>query len=57
MSLIHIVAEGATQELGFPTFVMGAIAMGVFILLAFVTWSFRDVANRHSHKSSDKQHH
>lgn len=27
------------------------IAAGVFILLGFVTWSFRDVANRHSHKT------
>jgi hypothetical protein len=29
----------------------GVVAGAVFLLLGFVTWSFRDVANRHSHKS------
>ena len=29
-----------------------AVAAAVFIALGFVTWSFRDVANRHSHKAS-----
>jgi heme/copper-type cytochrome/quinol oxidase subunit 2 len=42
----------------FPTFVYGAIAMVVFVVLGFVTWSYRDVANRHEHKSnSSKGHH
>ncbi|HWR84807.1 MAG TPA: hypothetical protein VN200_02305 [Rhodoglobus sp.] len=27
-----------------------AVAAAVFTLLGFVTWSFRDVANRHSEK-------
>jgi heme/copper-type cytochrome/quinol oxidase subunit 2 len=30
--------------------VFGIIAMGVFLALAAVTWSYRDVANRHEHK-------
>jgi heme/copper-type cytochrome/quinol oxidase subunit 2 len=34
------------------------VSMAVFLLLAWVTWSYRDVANRHDHKSSDsKAHH
>ncbi len=59
MSLIRILAEETAthQELPFPTFVTGMIAMGVFILLAFVTWSYRDVANRHSHKSTNSHDH
>jgi heme/copper-type cytochrome/quinol oxidase subunit 2 len=56
----RFLAEGAAHavELPFPAFFFGAIAMGVFLLLAWVTWSYRDVANRHDHKSNDsKAHH
>lgn len=59
MSLkIHLL-EGELQkiELPFPTFVIGAIAMGIFIALAIVTWSYKDVANRHDHKASNSSHH
>ena len=35
----------------------GIIAMGVFLLLGFVTWSYRDVANRHEHKTSSSNSH
>ncbi|MEY2676958.1 MAG: hypothetical protein RL510_978 [Actinomycetota bacterium] len=43
----------------FPAFWFGAIAFGVFLLLAVVTWSYRDVANRHEHKvnKDSKGHH
>lgn len=42
----------------FPSVVFGVIAISVFILLGLVTWSYRDVANRHEHKvSSSKAHH
>lgn len=45
-------------ELPFPAFFFGVIAMAVFLLLAWVTWSYRDVANRHDNKGSDsKAHH
>ena len=42
------IAEEATAvvESGFPTWGYGAIALGVFIVLAAITWSYRDVANR-----------
>jgi hypothetical protein len=56
MNQIITLAEGAS-ELPFPTFVTGVIAMGIFILLGLVTWSYRDVANRHSHKSDNSAHH
>lgn len=57
MHQIITLAEGAAAELPFPTFVTGAIAMGIFVLLAFVTWSYRDVANRHDHKSNNNDSH
>jgi len=52
-ALFAEVAEHAgAVELPFPSVFFGVIAMGVFILLALVTWSYRDVANRHDHKAS-----
>jgi heme/copper-type cytochrome/quinol oxidase subunit 2 len=45
-------------ELPFPAFFFGVIAMGVFLLMAWVTWSYRDVANRRANKSTNsKAHH
>lgn len=42
----------------FPTVVYGVIAMVIFVVLGLVTWSYRDVANRHEHKSNNsKAHH
>jgi hypothetical protein len=57
MSIILANAEHVTYP--FPTFVFGVIGLSVFILLGLVTWSFRDVANRHDHKSTqdNKGHH
>jgi hypothetical protein len=54
-------AEGeheAFVTLPFPSVFFGVIAMAVFILLGAITWSYRDVANRHEHKVDDsKAHH
>lgn len=56
--MIRILAEaGVVNPLPFPGVVFGAIAMTVFLLLGFVTWSYRDVANRHDHKSSNSDSH
>jgi len=33
------------------TFIFGIIALVVFLLLGFVTLSYRNVANRHAHKA------
>ena len=32
------------------------IAAAIFTILGFVTWSYRDVANRHSDKTSSTDH-
>ena len=48
-------AEHATSML--DTMPYGLAAIGIFILLAIVTWSYRDVANRHDHKSGDSEGH
>jgi hypothetical protein len=45
------------SELPFPPFVFGIIAISVFMLLAFIVFSYRDVANRHDHKNSSSQGH
>jgi heme/copper-type cytochrome/quinol oxidase subunit 2 len=39
------------------TYPYALVAIGIFSLLAFVTWSYRDVANRHDHKSDKSQGH
>lgn len=54
---IHLAEEAAAAEFPVPTWVLGAIAMVIFILLGVVTWSYRDVANRHDHKSSNNHDH
>lgn len=54
MSLVTSVAADAdiVNQLPFPSWVFGAIAASIFIVLLLMTWTFRDVANRHSHKSA-----
>jgi hypothetical protein len=55
--LKHLEAMAETAvEYPFPAFVFGLIAMGLFISLAFDTWSYRDVANRHANKSDKASH-
>ena len=59
-SIITAAAEGEVPfvVLPFPSVFFGVIAIGVFILLGVITWSYRDVANRHEHKVNDsKAHH
>ena len=55
----HIVSavEEAGVELPFPSFVFGIIAISTFILLGVVTFSYRDVANRHDHKAGSSNNH
>ena len=46
------------QELPIPALAYGVIALVGFVALALVTWSYRHVANRHSHKvDSHSGHH
>jgi hypothetical protein len=53
MSLVTAVfAETVhARELPMDPFLYGLIALGVFLALGIVTYSYRDVANRHRHKS------
>lgn len=48
---ITLAAEAAPNQLIFPAWVFPLISAIVFIFLAFVLYSFRDVANRHSQKT------
>jgi len=53
LELITFLAAEPHEELApllMPPIAFAGIAAAVFIGLGFVTWSFRDVANRHSHK-------
>ncbi|MGA0566171.1 hypothetical protein ACO2Q7_02455 [Rathayibacter sp. KR2-224] len=52
MSIVAVAAAqassaGATVQ----PWVLGVVVLCVFAALAFVTWTYRDVANRHSHKA------
>jgi hypothetical protein len=44
-------AEHAVVELPLPLLTYPAVALVLFIALAGVLWSYRDVANRHSAKA------
>jgi hypothetical protein len=58
--LLSILASEAAvhhTELPFDAFLFGVIAMGAFLALAGVTWSYRNVANRHNHKTSAHNSH
>ena len=44
---------GAHVELPFPAYVFAIIAAVLFLALGLVTWSYRDVASRHSQKWAD----
>ncbi|MEO5921025.1 MAG: hypothetical protein ABIQ01_07770 [Pseudolysinimonas sp.] len=39
-----------------PPIVFALIAASIFAVLGFISWSFRDVANRHSDKTSSTDH-
>jgi protein-S-isoprenylcysteine O-methyltransferase Ste14 len=50
-----LLAEAATHtELPMPSWMYGVIALIVFLFLAVTTFSYRDVANRHSASASAK---
>lgn len=47
MSFVAAAAELTEHALPIPAFTYGVIGAIGFIVLGFVTWSFRDVAHRH----------
>lgn len=58
MNLIFL-AEGAIvhhNELPMPALLYGILAMGMFIALALITWSYRDVSNRNPRRGERAGH-
>lgn len=56
--MLALFAEGPFiqhNELPIPAVMYAVIAISGFILLAFIVFSYRDVANRHAHKNSNSQ--
>lgn len=49
--------EHVVNELPMPSIMFGVIAMIIFIFLGAVTFTYRDVANRHSHKAQSQAGH
>jgi hypothetical protein len=57
MSVLAVLAaEETLHPLIMPAAVFGIIALGIFFFLGLAIFSYRDVANRHSHKSSNADH-
>lgn len=44
-------SEHVVNELPMPSFMFGVLALVVFLFLGVITFTYRDVANRHSHKT------
>jgi hypothetical protein len=60
MSLIASLITATSEEAGRLTMHpagYAAIAVGAFIALAVVVWSYRDVSNRQSHKAAAHDDH
>lgn len=49
-------AEEHLAPLVMPAWAIALTAAVIFLFIGVVTWSFRDVANRHAHKTSDGAH-
>ncbi|MEO6941448.1 MAG: hypothetical protein ABI124_00340 [Terrimesophilobacter sp.] len=51
-------AEEHAAPLSMPNWAFALTAFLIFLIVGLVAWSFRDVANRHSHRvpSSDAHH-
>ena len=55
--LYALLAGEAPAQLVLPNWAFPAIAAAFFIVVALVTWSYRDVANRHSDKTGGAADH
>jgi len=59
MPLLHTLVTETHEELApllMSPFAFAGIAVAVFVLLGFVTWSFRDVSNRHAKAPKNDSH-
>lgn len=52
LASVILPAEEELAPLVAPPLVLGGIAVLVFLMLGVVTFAYRDVANRHSNKTS-----
>jgi hypothetical protein len=52
-----LASEEAHVQLPIEPFYYGVITMVIFVVLGLITWSYRDVANRHEHKNSNSKGH
>jgi hypothetical protein len=60
MMPLFALALAETEELApllMPPIAFAGIAVALFLSLAFVVWSFRDVANRHTKSGSGHDSH
>lgn len=51
MLLLAVAASEEAAPLVMPNWAFPLIAFIVFLIMGIVAWSFRDVANRHAHKT------
>ncbi len=56
LASVILASEEELAPLIAPPIVSAGVAALVFIMLGLVTFAYRDVANRHSHKSSSGAH-
>ena len=55
--LAHVLTETEQPaQLWLPNYVFAIIAFSVFLALGVITWTYRDVANRHNNKVSPPSH-
>jgi hypothetical protein len=54
--LASVLTEAAKVPTLLPPIGFALVAFGVFFLLGVVTWTYRDVANRHSVKAEMTHH-
>ncbi len=51
-----VLAADAKTPLIMPAIAFPLIAAGIFLFLGVVTWTYRDVANRHSNRAAAQYH-
>jgi hypothetical protein len=54
--LATVLADETKVPLIMPPFAFAAIAFGIFLLFGVVTWTYRDVANRHAKRAAAQYH-
>jgi hypothetical protein len=57
IALAHSAVLAETKvPLIMPPIAFALIAAGIFLLFGVITWTYRDVANRHAHKAATQYH-